>query len=89
MQFEANKGAIGKAYKKDAKVVMEYLSMCDECYVTEMEQLLNDKGWAGCVCVLPFSDTSAVGSQSAVWWIGASWSQLSHENRLAGSLEMF
>ncbi|OXB63806.1 hypothetical protein ASZ78_016212 [Callipepla squamata] len=42
--FEANKGAIGKAYKKDAKVVMEYLSMCDECYVTEMEQLLNDKG---------------------------------------------
>lgn len=30
---------------------MEYLSMCDECYVTEMEQLLNDKGWAGCVCV--------------------------------------
>lgn len=44
VQFEANKGAIGKAYKKDAKVVMEYLSMCDECYVTEMEQLLNDKG---------------------------------------------
>ncbi|NXS76087.1 GARS ligase, partial [Pandion haliaetus] len=44
VQFEANKGAIGKAYKKDAKVVMEYLSTCDECYVTEMEQLLNDKG---------------------------------------------
>uniref|UniRef100_A0A8C5TTX8 Glycine--tRNA ligase n=1 Tax=Malurus cyaneus samueli TaxID=2593467 RepID=A0A8C5TTX8_9PASS len=42
--FEANKGAIGKAYKKDAKVVMEYLSMCDECYITEMEQLLNEKG---------------------------------------------
>ncbi|KAK4827902.1 hypothetical protein QYF61_022325 [Mycteria americana] len=44
VQFEANKGAIGKAYKKDAKVVMEYLSMCDECYITEMEQLLNEKG---------------------------------------------
>ncbi|NWW02326.1 GARS ligase, partial [Oreocharis arfaki] len=43
-QFEANKGAIGKAYKKDAKVVMEYLSMCDECYINEMEQLLNEKG---------------------------------------------
>ncbi|NWR22094.1 GARS ligase, partial [Emberiza fucata] len=43
-QFEANKGAIGKAYKKDAKVVMEYLSMCDECYISEMEQLLNEKG---------------------------------------------
>ncbi|KAM9287807.1 glycine--tRNA ligase [Cariama cristata] len=44
VQFEANKGAIGKAYKKDAKVVMEYLSVCDECYITEMEQLLNEKG---------------------------------------------
>uniref|UniRef100_A0A803VL26 Glycine--tRNA ligase n=1 Tax=Ficedula albicollis TaxID=59894 RepID=A0A803VL26_FICAL len=44
VQFEANKGAIGKAYKKDAKVVMEYLSMCDECYISEMEQLLNEKG---------------------------------------------
>ncbi|GAB0185027.1 glycine--tRNA ligase [Grus japonensis] len=44
VQFEANKGAIGKAYKKDAKVVMEYLSICDECYITEMEQLLNEKG---------------------------------------------
>jgi len=44
VQFEANKGAIGKAYKKDAKVVMEYLSVCDECYITEMEQMLNEKG---------------------------------------------
>ncbi|XP_057890140.1 glycine--tRNA ligase [Melospiza georgiana] len=44
VQFEANKGAIGKAYKKDAKVVMEYLSICDECYINEMEQLLNEKG---------------------------------------------
>uniref|UniRef100_A0A8C4KUT9 Glycine--tRNA ligase n=1 Tax=Dromaius novaehollandiae TaxID=8790 RepID=A0A8C4KUT9_DRONO len=43
-QNKPNSGAIGKAYKKDAKVVMEYLSMCDECYVTEMEQLLNEKG---------------------------------------------
>ncbi|XP_018424467.1 PREDICTED: glycine--tRNA ligase [Nanorana parkeri] len=44
VQFEANKGAIGKAYKKDAKLVMEYLAICDERYVTEMEQLLQDKG---------------------------------------------
>lgn len=44
VQFEANKGAVGKAYKKDAKVVLEFLSMCDECYITEREQLLNDKG---------------------------------------------
>lgn len=50
VQFEANKGAIGKAYKKDAKVVMEYLSVCDECYITEQEQLLNETGWAAIIC---------------------------------------
>lgn len=44
VQFEPNKGAVGKAYKKDAKLVMEYLSSCDECYITEMEQLLTEKG---------------------------------------------
>lgn len=44
VQFEPNKGAVGKAYKKDAKLVMEYLSACDECYITEMELLLNEKG---------------------------------------------
>uniref|UniRef100_A0A8C5Z391 glycine--tRNA ligase n=1 Tax=Marmota marmota marmota TaxID=9994 RepID=A0A8C5Z391_MARMA len=42
--FEPNKGAVGKAYKKDAKLVMEYLAICDECYITEMETLLNEKG---------------------------------------------
>ncbi|KAG8514704.1 Glycine--tRNA ligase, partial [Galemys pyrenaicus] len=42
--FEPNKGGIGKAYKKDAKLVMEYLAICDECYITEMEKLLNEKG---------------------------------------------
>ncbi|XP_053119796.1 glycine--tRNA ligase [Hemicordylus capensis] len=44
VQFEANKGAVGKAYKKDAKLVLEYLSICDECYINEMEKLLNEKG---------------------------------------------
>ncbi|XP_075070188.1 glycine--tRNA ligase [Mixophyes fleayi] len=44
VQFDANKGAIGKAYKKDAKLVMEYLAICDACYVAEMEQLLEEKG---------------------------------------------
>ncbi|KAF4020143.1 hypothetical protein G4228_011816 [Cervus hanglu yarkandensis] len=44
VQFEPNKGAIGKAYKKDAKLVMEYLAICDECYITEMEKLLSEKG---------------------------------------------
>uniref|UniRef100_A0A3B5A6I8 Glycine--tRNA ligase n=1 Tax=Stegastes partitus TaxID=144197 RepID=A0A3B5A6I8_9TELE len=36
--------AIGKAYKKDAKIAMEYLSVCDECFITEQEQLLNETG---------------------------------------------
>ncbi|XP_069816704.1 glycine--tRNA ligase [Dendropsophus ebraccatus] len=44
VQFEANKGAIGKAYKKDAKLVMEYLAICDACYVSEMEKILEEKG---------------------------------------------
>ncbi|XP_030053724.1 glycine--tRNA ligase [Microcaecilia unicolor] len=44
VQFDASKGAVGKAYKKDAKLVMEYLANCDECYITEMEKLLNEEG---------------------------------------------
>ncbi|KAM9307779.1 glycine--tRNA ligase [Gastrophryne carolinensis] len=44
VQFDGNKGAIGKAYKKDAKLVMEYLAICDECYISEMEKLLQEKG---------------------------------------------
>ncbi|KAF7669289.1 hypothetical protein LDENG_00203290 [Lucifuga dentata] len=44
VQFEPNKGAIGKAYKKDAKYIMEYLAVCDECFITEQEQLLNETG---------------------------------------------
>ncbi|KAM9332265.1 glycine--tRNA ligase-like [Pholidichthys leucotaenia] len=44
VQFEPNKGAIGKAYKKDAKIAMEYLSVCDECFITDQEQLLNEAG---------------------------------------------
>ena len=44
VQFEPNKGAVGKSYKKDAKLVMEHLAVCDEWYITEMEKLLNEKG---------------------------------------------
>lgn len=44
VQFEPNKGALGKAYKKDGKLIMEYLSICDECFITDQEQLLNDAG---------------------------------------------
>lgn len=44
VQFEPNKGAIGKAYKKEAKLAMEYLAVCDECFITEQEALLNETG---------------------------------------------
>lgn len=44
VQFEPNKGAIGKAYKKDAKIAMDFLAMCDECYITDQEKLLNETG---------------------------------------------
>ncbi|KAM4688513.1 glycine--tRNA ligase [Discoglossus pictus] len=44
VQFDANKGTIGKAYKKDAKLVLEYLAICDACYISEMEKLLEEKG---------------------------------------------
>ncbi|XP_055085916.1 glycine--tRNA ligase-like [Periophthalmus magnuspinnatus] len=44
VQFEPNKGALGKTYKKDAKLVMEFLSICDECFITEQEKLLNETG---------------------------------------------
>ncbi|XP_062841429.1 glycine--tRNA ligase [Trichomycterus rosablanca] len=44
VQFEPNKGAIGKAYKKEAKLVMEFLAVCDECYITDQEKLLNENG---------------------------------------------
>ncbi|CAL8312768.1 unnamed protein product [Merluccius merluccius] len=43
-QFEPNKGAIGTAYKKDAKAILEYLAICDECYITDQETLLNKNG---------------------------------------------
>uniref|UniRef100_A0AAQ4Q394 Glycine--tRNA ligase n=1 Tax=Gasterosteus aculeatus aculeatus TaxID=481459 RepID=A0AAQ4Q394_GASAC len=42
--FEPNKGALGKAYKKDAKIAMEYLAQCDEGFIAEQERLLNETG---------------------------------------------
>uniref|UniRef100_A0AAQ5XT20 glycine--tRNA ligase n=1 Tax=Amphiprion ocellaris TaxID=80972 RepID=A0AAQ5XT20_AMPOC len=44
VQFEPNKGAIGMAYKKDAKLALEYLAVCDECYISDQEKLLSEKG---------------------------------------------
>lgn len=44
VQFEPNKGAIGMAYKKDAKAVLEFLAVCDECYISDQEKLLCESG---------------------------------------------
>ncbi|XP_044540422.1 glycine--tRNA ligase-like, partial [Gracilinanus agilis] len=44
VQFEASKAAIGRAYKKDARLVLDYLAACDEAYVSAMEGLLHEKG---------------------------------------------
>uniref|UniRef100_A0A673CG54 Glycine--tRNA ligase n=1 Tax=Sphaeramia orbicularis TaxID=375764 RepID=A0A673CG54_9TELE len=42
--FEPNKGAIGRAYKTDSKLVLEYLAACDECYISEQEKRLSTAG---------------------------------------------
>nr|XP_046227594.1 glycine--tRNA ligase isoform X2 [Scatophagus argus] len=44
VQFEPNKGAIGSVFKKDAKLVLDYLAVCDKCYISDQEKLLNEKG---------------------------------------------
>ncbi|XP_019943291.1 glycine--tRNA ligase [Paralichthys olivaceus] len=44
IQFEPNKSAIGMSYKKDAKQVMDFLAVCDECYITDQEKLLSATG---------------------------------------------
>ncbi|XP_047193867.1 glycine--tRNA ligase-like [Hippoglossus stenolepis] len=44
VQFEPIKGAIGMAFKKDAKLVLDFLAVCDECYITDQEKLLTDSG---------------------------------------------
>ncbi|KAF7669260.1 hypothetical protein LDENG_00203270 [Lucifuga dentata] len=44
VQFEPKKGAIGTAYNKDAKSVLEFLAICDECYIIEQEKKLLSEG---------------------------------------------
>jgi hypothetical protein len=41
---QVNKGAIGNAFKKDAKRIMEHLAVLDEDDLTEMEKSLEDNG---------------------------------------------
>nr|XP_057916319.1 glycine--tRNA ligase-like [Doryrhamphus excisus] len=44
VKFEPNRGAIGAAYKKDAKLIFEFLEVCDECFISEQEKLLKERG---------------------------------------------
>ncbi|XP_058486606.1 glycine--tRNA ligase-like [Solea solea] len=44
VQFEPNKGTVGMAFKKDAKLVLDFLAVCDECYITNQEKLLSKAG---------------------------------------------
>uniref|UniRef100_UPI0037E9880B glycine--tRNA ligase-like n=1 Tax=Semicossyphus pulcher TaxID=241346 RepID=UPI0037E9880B len=44
VQFEPKRGPIGTTFKKDAKLVLDFLAVCDECYITDQEKLLNEKG---------------------------------------------
>ncbi|XP_077977998.1 glycine--tRNA ligase-like [Glandiceps talaboti] len=43
-EAQPQKGAIGKAFKKDAKIVMEFLSNFNECDVEELESALKSQG---------------------------------------------
>ncbi|XP_074549412.1 glycine--tRNA ligase-like isoform X2 [Halichoeres trimaculatus] len=44
VQFDPKRGPIGTMYRKDAKLILDYLAACDECYITDQEKLLNEKG---------------------------------------------
>ncbi|KAM9331674.1 glycine--tRNA ligase-like [Pholidichthys leucotaenia] len=44
VQFEPNKGVIGMTYKKDAKLALDYLAVCDECYISDQEEILSETG---------------------------------------------
>ncbi|XP_061876680.1 glycine--tRNA ligase-like [Entelurus aequoreus] len=44
VKLEPNRGAIGAAYKKDAKLVFEFLEACDENFISQQEKILNESG---------------------------------------------
>ena len=45
VQFEPNKGAIGVAYKREARSILDHLAACDEGYITTQESTLNTTGY--------------------------------------------
>ncbi|XP_061777263.1 glycine--tRNA ligase-like [Nerophis ophidion] len=44
VKWEPNRGAIGAAYKKDAKLVFDFLDACDEDFISRQEKILNESG---------------------------------------------
>ncbi|XP_032821030.2 glycine--tRNA ligase [Petromyzon marinus] len=44
VQLEANKGIVGKAFKKDARLVNKFLEDCDSFYIESVEKQLAEKG---------------------------------------------
>uniref|UniRef100_A0A8C4NIR1 Glycine--tRNA ligase n=1 Tax=Eptatretus burgeri TaxID=7764 RepID=A0A8C4NIR1_EPTBU len=44
VQFEPNKSLVGKAFKKDARQVTDFLAACDPCFIESSEKEMQDKG---------------------------------------------
>ena len=49
VEVVADKAAIGKAFKKEAKVVMEYIGKLNDDEKTQLEKSLNEKGYVDIV----------------------------------------
>ena len=45
VEIVPEKPTIGKAFKKEGKIVMDYLAQMDKDSVKEFEDKLNEKGW--------------------------------------------
>ena len=45
VEIVPEKPAIGKAFKKDGKIVMDYLAQMDKDSIKEFEDKLTGKGW--------------------------------------------
>lgn len=45
VECKVNKGVIGKVFKKDAKVVTDFLTRMDDSEVAAMDKMLKEKGY--------------------------------------------
>ena len=55
VEIVPEKPTIGKAFKKEGKIVMDYLAQMDKASVKEFEDKLNENGWEYLNKKLPFS----------------------------------